>query len=297
MLRDLGASVDVRRKPNEPPPTPPDAGYGFVETKLATLRYRLVGHGQPIVFTCDPPITLEIYDELIAEYRDKFSVLVLEVPGMGFSTARSPEAFHFQAANDTVAEAIRTLVKGQCILAFSCLAGLGAMDIAMRHSEIVDRLVLLQTPMPEDAIAWKHARDPRGILHTPVLGQLAILALKRKRAPDWLKLAIGRTQFLEPACQCADQAFEHGAGFALATVFQRYISDTLAFTGKVKQPVLSIWGEMDRSHLDTSRSYVEQYADNAAHAQVLSAGHFPELERVAVVRNIIGEFVQTGLGT
>src|SRR5882762_11567675 len=87
---------------------------GIVRMELpdATMRIRIArGGSRTVVFAADPPIVAEHYDELISLLVPDASVVCLELPGFGFSLAKSTFPFTFAAYADAVA---RTLVELDC---------------------------------------------------------------------------------------------------------------------------------------------------------------------------------------
>ena len=64
-------------------PATASPGVGFHRTAKVQYRYREAGAGPTIVFTADPPMTLETYDELIATFARAFRVVVVELPAFG----------------------------------------------------------------------------------------------------------------------------------------------------------------------------------------------------------------------
>lgn len=111
-----------------------------------------------------------------------------------------------------------------------------------------------------------------------MIGQLALQALKRKRAPQWLDAAVGNREKLSEFVETTDVAFAHGACFCLASAFQRYLTDTEQPLAVINQPSLVIWGEADRTHRNTDKSSTRLYCPHAKEVRFACAGHFPELE-------------------
>lgn len=252
---------------------------GFFRGRHAQIRYRERGQGRPLVFAADPPVTLEFYDELLALYSQHFRVIVFEIPGMGFSVPLSGYDCSFTPTNDGVAEFLQAIVREPAVLAFSCVGGFAAVDLAVRHPALASHLVLIQTPSWSEALRWKHSRDPKGILGRPVLGQLAMNRAKRTRAPLWFRLALGRETEPYPSyCDCAQDAIRRGAGWALASAFQHYLVDEAPPPPPASQPTLVIWGEMDRSHAPTDKHASAQLAQRVEFERYADLGHFPELE-------------------
>ena len=265
----------------------------FVEAGGVTFRYRAAGYGRPIIFAADPPVTLEAYDRLLEIYSADFRAIVFELPAMGFSVPGFWQDFRFFQANDTIAEFIRLIAEEPAILAFSCVAGLGALDIAGRYPSRVSHLIQIQTPSWPEAIRWKIARDPKNILAKPILGQIAMRKLALARAPLWLKLAVGQQEALPGLCGCAADALHHGGAWAMATAFQNYLPDKEPAMKRVSQPALAIWGNSDGSHRETDRQSSLWLCDHPASriAEYEDLGHFPELEDVERIYAEIRAFV------
>lgn len=282
-LSRLGVRLDTRgasarrQAAREGWPATASEGVGFYSTRKVQFRYREAGRGPTIVFTADAPMTLENYDQLIAVFKPQFRVIVLEAPAMGFSVASEDFGFGFRETNDEVAAFLKAVAGDQAILAFSCVAGLGAVDIAVCYPALCSRLALIQTGDVEAFAIWKARRDPKRILAKPILGQLAMQRLAPKRMPDWYALSVGQTSMIEGFCACAAESFRHGAQWSLASAYQRYIDPRVKLE-RPSQPVLSLWGEADRSHPRENVHTIRRLAPNARCVSFADLGHTPELE-------------------
>lgn len=105
----------------------------YVRFPECIIRYRVSGSGpQTVVLATDPPVAIEQYDALIELLKPDFRVVVLEIPGFGFSLPLSGFRFDFATLNDVVARFLAQLDFGPYILAFPCVAAYGAIDIAAR---------------------------------------------------------------------------------------------------------------------------------------------------------------------
>lgn len=274
----------------------------FHRTPLAQYRYRErtpSGAGEPtVVLLADAPVTLERYDALLDLWGRHYRTVVFEGAAMGFSAPDPGYRFGFRETNDDVARFLRDVAGPDAILAFSCVAGLGAIDIAVRHPSLVDGLFLMQTADWSTMLAWKERRDPAGVLGRPVLGQLAMKRLAAKRAPGWFKQALGRRDQMGSFCDCAAEGFGHGAQFALASAFQRYLAgpDRL---GIPSQPVHVLWGMLDASHeIDAANgpNIARRIAPHATFEAMDHVGHFPELQEPEGTLERLNAFAGTGRG-
>lgn len=253
-------------------------GYGYVELPRCALRYRDHGEGdQTYVFAADPPVVLEHYDELVRVLSRHARVIVLELPGFGFSPARPGFDFALGSSVQGALQALVQLGVRGATLCFPCASAYVALAAAHQRPDLVSRLLLAQAPAYAGELAWKQRRDPKGVLGRPVLGQLAMRAVSEKRLPAWFSLAVGDRTRLAPFTELAAQRLQDGARWSLASAFQRYLVDGGA-PPTVQQPVIALWGELDRSHTETDR---ESSRALGAHVEVVrwsDVGHFPELE-------------------
>ncbi len=287
-IRELGTKLDTwggRRKmatfkAGWAAHTSPEIG--FYATPLTQYRYRVRGSGPTLVFSADPPMTLENYDALLDAFSPHFRVIIFELPAMGFSAVDPAYRFDFYETNDDVARFLKDVAGEGAILAFSCVASLCAIDLACRRPELVSRLALLQAGDVAAFATWKAGRDPKGILARPFLGQWVMKQLAPKRMPDWYRLSIGRKDMLDEFVACACKSFEHGAMWSLASAYQLYMDPSIQLD-KPKQPLLAFWGEADRSHPKQNAESARRLADQIDYISYPDLGHTSELEDPARV--------------
>lgn len=266
----------------------------FYQTDKVQYRYRerlcLHGDGPTIVFTADPPATLEVYDELFSVFSNRFRVIAVELPAMGFSAVSNDYGFGFRETNDDLALFLRDVAGEEAVWAFSCVAGLAAIDLAVRRPELVSKIILMQTGDVAAFATWKDARDPKHILAKPLLGQLIMKRIAHKRMPDWYELSVGNKAKVEHFCTCAAESFEHGAMWSLASAYQTYMDKDIVL-GRPSQPILALWGLADRSHSPENASSALNFSDNVEHVTFEDLGHFSELEDTKRIFDIIEKFV------
>jgi pimeloyl-ACP methyl ester carboxylesterase len=264
----------------------------FHRTAMVQYRYLEAGAGPTIVFTCDPPMTIEVYGPLVAAFAQHFRVIVVELPAMGFSAATGGYGFGFRETNDDLATFLRAVAGEGSIFAFSCAAGLAALDIAGRMPELASRLALIQAGGTGAFAIWKAGRDPKGILARPVLGQLAMARLARKRMPQWYSLSVGRKEQIPHFCTCAERSFAHGAMWSLASAYQIYMNQQDELP-RPPQPILSIWGAADRSHPAGNAHSLSRLYEGVETVTFDDLGHTPELEEpervLAAIRDFVGK--------
>ena len=302
MLKRLAAQIDKIgwrsriERARTGPASSSCSGTLFYEDDECFIRYRKIGRGPAIVFLCDGPATIEVYDALIEQLAPSYTVIVLETPGNGFSVPKPSFSFNFIPSNEAVARFLRVVAGERAILAFSCGGAYAAIDIAARHPELCRQLVIIQAPSWEEEMRWKKSRDPRGLISTPFVGQLLFPRMMKPRAPAWYELSMADTPLVEHLCSCTAQAFDHGATFALPTLFQNYLSGDARPFEMADQPALAIWGAEDGSHAATDKHSSTSLAKSVDVKILEHVGHFPELEDPAGFKILVDQFSnRTGL--
>ena len=182
---------------------------------------------------------------------------------------------------------------GPYIFNAPCVLGYGALGLAYKRPDLISSLVLMQVPSWQEILKWKKLRDPKGILGTPILGQILLQILKRKRTPQWFAASLGNMELHSHFNDISQQAFKHGASFNLASAFQQFLTGPSPVLKKPKQPTLVIWGELDASHCSTCKSSSAQLVEEAHMVNIIEAGHFPELETPDIFCGHLDAFLNT----
>ena len=284
-----GASKMARFRTGWPSKASPNIQ--FHRTPMVQYRYLDVGKGPTIIFTVDPPMTLEVYGPLAAAFSKRFRVVVVELPAMGFSAALGGYEFGFQETNDDLASFVRAVCSEGNIFAFSCAASLAAIDIANRMPELASHLCLIQAGGTEAFAIWKAARDPKGVLSKPVIGQLAIKRMAPRRMPQWYGLSVGRKEQINHFCTCAETSFVHGAMWSLASAYQLYLNQRQELP-QPRQPIVSIWGRADRSHPPSNAHSLARLYSDVETVTFDHLGHTPELEEPTLALEAIESFLR-----
>ena len=120
--------------------SPPPGRYAAVNG--LTMYYEIHGNGTPLVLIHGGGSTIETsFGRILPDLAEEFQVIAVELQAHGHTSDRdAPESFEQDA--DDVAELLHQLkIPRASFLGFSN-GGSTAMQIAIRHPEIVDRLIL-----------------------------------------------------------------------------------------------------------------------------------------------------------
>jgi pimeloyl-ACP methyl ester carboxylesterase len=266
----------------------------FVDLGNTIIRMRQAGlQGPSIVFAADPPVPLELYDDLISILSNRYRVTVFEMPGFGCSLPRIQHRFSMDAAVATVTRLLEQLPGGPHVLALPCVTGFISLGIARARPDLVASLILLQTPNWQGAQQWLHGRDPKHLLRTPFIGQIALATMRRKRIRQWYAGALADKSKIESFSQATLNSFDHGACFCLASGFQDFLQDHGDHVAPVNLDTLIIWGGRDPSHKLTDVQLTRELAPNSHSILFDDVGHFPELEATERFSKALDEFLSS----
>ncbi len=147
------------------------AGLRFFDRPLAMVRLRLEqrpGAARPVlVFLPDGPASIESYDNLIEALGDDFDLVILEIPGFGYSYPKAPQALEFETLVDITAAAVASLGLSAAIWLGPCVQGLVTIGVAKRHPALVRGLVVMQTGDWAAESRWGRDAEPDLVVDAP----------------------------------------------------------------------------------------------------------------------------------
>ena len=269
-------------------PAPP---YARLDLGQTTLRVRDIGTGRrAFVTTPDPPNVLEHHDAALTSFARQGRAIGLELPGFGHSRPAPAFRFSVEENADVLLNALDALAVERAVLMFPCMTGLVALETARRAPERVEAVVLMQTPSFQDALAWTDRVDFRGLIGTPIVGQLLVRGLRRPLARSWYRAALPKgadtTDYLDGALE----AYARGADYSLASALQAIRNGAPPVT-PVEPPVLCVWGGADRTHRPSDPEGALALANRGRSVVFPDAGHFPDLEQPASFERHVLEFL------
>lgn len=266
-------------------------GVRFIATPGAALRVRAAGARDPaaptIVLVCDPPNVVEHFDALLALLAPHARVVCIEPPGFGFSLPKHGFGFGFADFAACFEQALEALDEGPYLLAFPCIWGHLALELAAKRPDLVHKLMLWQTARWDEQVRWARAADPKRMLLRPYVGQANMAFGPEKIAVLWYRAALGKGRTAELVPTLHD-ALRHGAFCCLGSVWQRWFEGFAPAAVRVAQPTLLAWGAADRSHRETDRfALAASLPDGTRRHLFESAGHSPELETSAAYAEVL----------
>lgn len=260
--------------------------------KNSFIRYRVIGKTGPTLVICpDPPVMIEHYNKLADRLVENgYRVVIFEMPGFGYSLPKLNFNFRLETLTSDIVALLTQLDMGPYFLMFPCVPGFVAVHLADQFPKLIAGLVLVQLPNQQQAYAWRDLRDPKGVLQTPIVGQVALQVLKKRRVKDWYSTSLGNKDMVDSFTETTTCGLNHGACFCLASGFQRLLHN-LPEWQPVNKPALILWGGKDTTHKHTDMTSTKDLVIDATYIEMEGSGHFPDLEESEKVITLLNEFI------
>ncbi len=113
----------------------------YLELPAGKVWYDDQGSGQPVVFIHGGAVDGRFFKDNVPALTDRLRVITVDLWGHGRSPDREGP-FTLASFSDDVAEVIREVAGGRAHVVGHSIGACVAMDLAMRHPDVVDRLVI-----------------------------------------------------------------------------------------------------------------------------------------------------------
>jgi proline iminopeptidase len=284
---------------------------GYVPVEGATLYYRDLGQGLPIILlhggpSFDHNYLLPDMDRL----ADLFRLIYYDQRGRGKSPWKiQPAPVSLESEMDDL-EALRAALQlEQAVLLGHSWGGLLAMEYALRHPERISHLILLNTcPVSYDDFQLFEqqlkARDPgdtermRALEASPAFAE-GDLETRAAYYRIYFQPTLRPSELLDRLITHLQVGWTKESVLATRTTVRSLFPETVELPGynllprlaELRIPSLILHGDYDFIPLSCATHITE--AIPGAHLVVLrDCGHFSYLERPDAVREAISEFVQ-----
>jgi 3-oxoadipate enol-lactonase len=124
-----------------------------VDVDGAQLAYRIDGNGPDLVLVHAGIADMRMWDPLVALLERRFRILRYDMRGFG-ETTYGDAAF---SNSDDLAALMSAVGVERCVLAGASFGGSVALEFAATHPQLVERLVLIDPPLP----GWDWSEEMR----------------------------------------------------------------------------------------------------------------------------------------
>ena len=216
---------------------------------------------------------MRCWDRVVPLLTDRFRCVLVDLPGFGGSDGGGRGATIGEMAGD-----VEAALDSRGAVAGHSLGGAVGVALAERSPDLVDRLVLINSPPTYESRLTARKGTER-IVRLPVVGRLAWAAASESRVRQGLATAFA-PGFEVPDTFVKDMRATPWASFAGATsALDDYLAERNLGTrvAALSVPVTVVHGEQDR-RVDLDSLSVYDGAGNATVVRIPEAGHTPVWE-------------------
>lgn len=212
-----------------------------VDVGEVTLAFRESGHGEPLLLVMGLGADGTAWEPHVAAWSTHYRCIAVDNRGSGRSD-QPPGPYTTAAMADDYAGLIRELGLRQVKVVGISMGGAIAQELALRHPELVSKLVLVATWARLSTYArevFAHMARVRATAPLPVFTQLLQLWIW---SPAWVDAHLGDLQAEQAAADHEDAMPRHAFDAQLAACVGH---DTTGRLGDITVPTLITWGDRD----------------------------------------------------
>jgi pimeloyl-ACP methyl ester carboxylesterase len=293
----------------------------FADVNTVRLHYVSVGEGPLMLFVHGFPEFWGAWEEQLAEFSSDHQAVALDMRGYNLSS--KPGDIADYAINELVSD-IKSLVvhlgHRRLVLVAHDWGGAVAWSFANRHPELLDALVIINSPHPvifarellvnadqQAASTYMRTFQEPGIEDVLAQHNYALLIDKVfKAGKGWEPTQDDRDKYLaawsQPgALTCGLNYYRASPLYPPATEEDRArikgIADLPPEVFSVQAPTLVIWGEKDTALLPGLLDGLEGYVANLTIKRIPDGSHWVIHEQSATVNRHIRDFIKSSCST
>jgi pimeloyl-[acyl-carrier protein] methyl ester esterase len=259
---------------------------------MSKLHFEITGSGTDLVLLHGWGLNLHVWDGLVAQLRDQFRVITLDLPGHGRSEWNAGDGTPAELAwmiHDTLV----TVSQRYSLLGWS-LGGQIALDLTAAMPNRIERLILVATtPKFTAGPDWPHGMEANA------LAELAAQLRTNYRGTvhDFLELQVhGSPDDVAVVEHLRHTLLVHGEAqprALLAGLNTLAINDLRASLPHVRVPVLVIAGQHDRVTPPAASRALAEALPDARYAELRHAAHAPFLSHGKEFARLVAAFLSS----
>lgn len=252
------------------------------------LAYDEAGSGPPLLLVHAGIVDRRMWDDVMPALAASFRVIRLDLRGYGETPLPSGE---FVYAADAAALLGALGVERASVVGVS-MGGHVALDLAIAHPELVDRLVIVASGID----GWEHSagmqalwEEENGAWDRGDLDEVAWINVRGwldgpSRGPDAVAPAL-RQRVFEMQRRALDYDNDDAKGGWL-------VASRRARLGDVRSPTLVLVGALDQPDFGEIARFLAGEIPNARFEELLGVAHLPPMEDPAAFTRVVLEFLR-----
>eukprot|EP01137_Pigoraptor_chileana_P025928 Opistho-2@96161 len=267
------------------------------------IRFHYVAKGKGPLMLClhGFPEFWYSWRHQIVEFSDRYRVVAVDMRGYGNSDKPSGIApYALPTLLRDVAALIKALGHEKAVVMAHDWGGIVAWQFAMQYPELVDRLIIMNSPHPrafEDAISLKQLAMSWYIFffQIPFLPELMLRSFDYgsiKGSYTGKKMgAIRKDAFVADDIEAFKYAFSQPYAATAAINYYRNIFRHPQPRRTIHTPTLIVWGEEDKALSKDSVEPTRKYVPNLTIKMVPGASHWVQQDRPEIVNAAVSAFL------
>lgn len=246
------------------------------------LSYELTGDGDPVVFLHAGGMDARMWEGQVEAFTRTHTVIRCDLRGSGKS---APPRLPFSASDDVLA-VLRHLGIERTSIVGSSLGGRTAIDLAIEHPELVDRLVLVSSGLS----GFQFSADYQQAV-VDVLGPLAT-GNEHGFVEAFLDSTLGpRAEEAQPLV--ARMLIDNQSLFTGGAAFLQTVEPpALERLAAIIAPTLVLAGEFDHPDIRAIASLLAAAIENAREVVIAGAGHMANLDAPEEFNRVVLDFLR-----
>jgi pimeloyl-ACP methyl ester carboxylesterase len=240
------------------------------------------------------------FSPLLPQLRERYRCLAVDLPGYGESPP-SPQRATIAGYADLIAGLIRQVTDQPAVLVGHSMGGMISLTLALRHPDLVERMVLLCPTISGHLSRWINLLiSPITVMEQFSIASKLVAALEpqmlsvtdRLMRPASFAERSGITE--EQYHRLRADARRRGQGRVRAECYWAMRQgDLRGQLGQIKAPSLVLWGMEDNTVPLRDASVVADEWPDADLRVIPKAGHWPQFETPAITQRYVRAFLST----
>lgn len=246
------------------------------------LHYEVRGKGEPVVLIHGGLVDSRMWDPQVPELEKHFQVIRYDLRGFGKSPASAEPVSHI----DDLQTLMRSLKIGKASIIGLSLGGMIAIDFALDHPEMVDKLILAGSAL-------------RGYDYKPVGNRDPIYEAAKKgdidKAVDlWMNDSVFVTARAHPDVEkkMREMLRDNSAAWAASpkTIWPRQLS--IERLSEINLPTLIIVGDKDNENIVAIANVLKEKIARSQKEVMVNSGHHMNMENPQQFNAIVLHFLR-----
>lgn len=267
----------------------------FVTLKGVEIHYKDEGRGPALLLVHGSQSTLRTWDTMAKRLKSRYRVIRFDVPNMGLSGSVSDEAAATVDPVDIPVALLEKLGVQRVTFVGNSSGGTLGMFLAAQHPEMVERLVLANTPA--DPVRYGHMVQPQSFIDAQAEAKRMNGFQSLNFWNEYLSYFSAKPERITAKKRAEYYDFNRRVPEKHPITLIARIGDGVRASELMKQvkaPTLLLWGGADPLLTIPAMNSLEKHLENAQVSTLVmpDVGHYPPLEVPERFTDIVANYLE-----